>query len=64
MVEVVGDAEAFLDVDAVRGAIEQLGTGHEGRWLREPGRIPVAGDFALGLVARASAAIEAIEGRR
>ena len=38
--------------------------GRERRGLREPGRIPIAGDFAPRLVTRAGAAVKAVKLRR
>src|SRR5277367_1792255 len=51
------DAQAFVLLDAVRRTVEQFAARHERGGLREPGRIPIAGDFALRLVARTSAAV-------
>ena len=64
VVEVLGHAEAFLLADVVRRAIEQFGTRRERGRLRQPGGIPVAGDFAHGLVARPGAAVKTVKTRR
>src|SRR5579862_3629607 len=47
----------------VRRRVDQLGVLDQGGGLRQPGRIPEALDLALGLVARARAAVEAVERR-
>jgi len=49
--------------DLMRDRIDQLAVRHHRGDLGEPGRIPERADFAAGLVARTSAAIETIEGR-
>ena len=43
------------------GQSSSLASGHERGGLREPGRIPEAGDFAPRLVTRAGAAVKAVE---
>ena len=49
------------DADIVRGTIqESCARDHCGR-LRQPCGIPVAGDFAAGLITRPCAAVESIE---
>ena len=55
--------QALFDADIVRRAIEQFGIGHQCGRLRQPCRIPIAGDLAPRLVTRARPAIEAIERR-
>src|SRR5208282_2102582 len=50
--------------NVMRRTVQQLGVGHQGRGLRQPRWVPEAGDFPPRLVARAGAAIEAIEARR
>src|SRR5437867_11762739 len=63
-VEVLRCLEALLNADAVRWAVHELAIGDQRRGLREPGRIPKRSHFALGLITRSGAAIEAIVGRR
>ena len=43
------------------GQSSNLLTGHERGGLREPGGIPIARDFAPRLIARAGAAVKAVE---
>ena len=64
VVEVLRDGEALGHVNVVRRAVEEPAAGHERGGLREPGGIPVAGDFARGLVAGTGAAVKAVEGGR
>ena len=56
-----GLLKAPFDVDVVRRAVHQLRVRHQRRRLRQPSRIPEAGDFAPRLVTRARAAIEAVK---
>jgi len=63
VIKIFRDLEALGDVDVVRRAIEELGAGNERGGLGEPGGIPIAGDFAPSLVARAGAAVETIKTR-
>ena len=64
VIEILRDGEGFRHADVVRRAVEQLGVWHERGGLREPGRIPIAGDFAPRLIPRARAAVETVERRR
>ena len=57
VVEIPGLGQAALEVDFMRRTIQQLAAGHERGGLGQPGRVPIAGDLALGLVARAGAAV-------
>ena len=53
--------QTLLHVNIVRRAIEQLAARHQRRRLRQPSRIPIAGDFPAGLVPRAGAAVKTVE---
>ena len=64
VIKFLGDGQAFVLLDVVRRAVEQFAAGHERGGLREPGRIPIAGDFTLRLVARTGAAVIAVKTRR
>ena len=64
VVEIFRNAEAFLDTDVMRRAIKELCARHQRGRLRQPSRVPKAGDFAAGLVAGPGAAIKAVETRR
>src|SRR6266550_4131152 len=46
------DGEAFFQINTVRRAVEQFGIRRERGGLREPRRIPIAGDFAPRLITR------------
>ena len=63
VVEIFRDGEAFGHVNVVRRTIKEFGIGRERGGLREPGGIPIAGDFAPRLVTRAGAAVKAVETR-
>src|SRR5208282_4362152 len=63
MVVALGLFEALVDLNVMRGAIQELRIGHQRGWLREPSGVPEAGDLAPRLVARAGAAVEAVERR-
>src|SRR5262249_42733186 len=49
---------------ARRGGIDEQAVGHERGRLREPRRVPVRADLALGLIAGARAAVETVVTRR
>ncbi len=60
-----GLLKAFRDADPVRRTVQQPGLRHQRGRLRQPGGVPVAGDLASGLVARAGSSVEAVKaGRR
>ena len=63
VIKVLCDGEALGDINVVRWAIEEARVGREGGGLREPGRKPIASDFAPRLIARPRSAIEAVETR-
>src|SRR5207245_10740112 len=50
-----------VEREAGGGGGDEAAAGHERRGLREPGRIPERADLAAGLIARAGAAVEALE---
>ena len=50
-----------VEREARGGRVDEAAAGHERRGLREPGRIPERADLAAGLIARAGAAVEALE---
>src|SRR5476651_2832995 len=58
-----GNLERCFDRQTVGGSVYHPAARHERRGLGEPGRIPERTDLALRLVARARAAIEAVERR-
>ena len=60
---ILGERQNLLHRRAGRRRIDQPAAGHQRRGLRQPGRIPEGADFAARLVARAGAAIEALERR-
>jgi hypothetical protein len=64
VIKILCDGEAFFQINVVRRAIQQFGIRHERGRLREPGRIPIAGDFAARLITRARAAVKTVERRR
>ena len=64
MVEIFRLRDDFGQCDPVRRRIDQLGVLDQRRRLGEPGRKPERFDLALRLIARAGAAVEAVEGRR
>ena len=51
----------FLHADIVRRAVEQAGIRRERGGLREPGGIPIAGDFAPRLITRTRAAVKPVK---
>ncbi len=51
----------IVERQAARGCIDEAAAGHQGCGLRQPCWIPEGADLALGLIARAGAAIEAVE---
>ncbi|CAM2845564.1 hypothetical protein BUGL105410_06085 [Burkholderia gladioli] len=59
-----GDLQRLRHRQIVGGRVEHAAAGHQGGGLGQPGGIPERADLALGLVARAGAAIEAVIGRR
>ena len=61
---VAGDGTTSVQVKSAGGASSSTAARHQRRRLGEPGRVPERPDLAPRLVARASAAIEALEGRR
>ena len=62
-VEILGLADDLGERCLVRRRVDQLGILDQRGGLGQPGRIPEGLDLALGLVARARAAIETIKGR-
>ena len=52
-----------VEAEPVRRRVDQLGALDQGGRLRQPGRIPERADLAAHLIARAGAAIEAVERR-
>ena len=63
VLEPARDFQTLLDSDVVGRAIEQLAIRHQGGRLGQPGRVPIGGDLAPGLIARAGAAVKPIETR-
>ena len=61
-VEVVGLGHDLGKLDVVGRRVDELRVRHQGGGLRQPGRVPERLDLALGLVAGAGTAIEAVEG--
>ena len=51
----------FGELGAVRRRVDKLAAFDQGGRLGEPGRIPERADFAARLIARAGAAVEAVE---
>src|SRR4029077_4870709 len=51
-----------LEVQSVRGCINQLRTLDQSRWLREPGRIPERAYLPFHLITGAGTTIETVEG--
>jgi len=64
VIEILRDGEAFFQINVVRRAIQKFGIRHERGGLREPRRIPIAGDFAARLITRTRAAVKPIKRRR
>ncbi len=60
---VSGDIQRLLHGQAVGRCVEHPAARHQRGGLRQPGRVPERLDLALGLIARARAAVEAVEGR-
>ena len=60
-IELAGLREHVLDGRPVRGRIDELAARDQRRGLGEPGRIPEGFDLAPRLIARAGAAVEAVE---
>ena len=60
---VARDAQDVVGGLVVRRCIHETRTFHECRGLGEPGGIPEGANLALGLVARAGAAVKAVKGR-
>ncbi len=63
-VEVLGHGRDVRQALAVRRGVDELGLLHQGGRLGQPGRVPERADLPFGLVARAGAAVETVEGRR
>src|SRR5450432_593808 len=60
VIEIFRDGETLGEVNVVRRAVEQFGIRRERGGLREPRRIPIAGDFAPRLITRACAAVKTV----
>ena len=61
MIKILRDGKALGDVHIVRRTIEQARIGRERGGLREPGGIPIAGDFAPRLITRTGTAVETVK---
>ena len=65
VVVVLGNAEALVLANVMRGAVEKPRVGSKRGGLRQPGWVPETGDFTPGLVTRAGAAVKTVKtGRR
>ena len=59
-----GERRNVAEPEPRRRRVDEPAFGHQGRRLGEPSRIPERADLAARLIARAGAAIKAVEGRR
>src|SRR5690348_3844832 len=61
-IEALRLADDLGEARAMGRSVDQLAVLHQGRGLGEPGRVPERADLPLRLIARAGAAVEAVEG--